>query len=240
MTDGRGTGGDSEWRDQCRRWTGNWNGRFDCQGVPLEGAKRPRPGGRGEGSRGCRVVGGRDDGLEPKGGVGPGGRSIATGLGWKPVGGCDSAEMRRPAIRSTAHAHRSGDRIDSRGLAMGAHDIGWIGAMGLFFGGVRHWMERGDEIDSWGLAMGVHDTGWIRVMGLIYGGVPWGHAAGTGSGRWDWFMGMCHGGARLDQDDGIDWWGCATLAGSGRWEWFMGARHGGMRHWLDQGDGIDS
>ena len=32
-----------------------------------------------------------------------GGRSIATGLGRKPVGGCYSAEMRRPAIRSTAH-----------------------------------------------------------------------------------------------------------------------------------------
>ena len=46
---------------------------------------------------------GRDDRLEPKGGVGPGGRNIATGLGRKPVGGCDSAEMRRPAIRSTAH-----------------------------------------------------------------------------------------------------------------------------------------
>ena len=61
-------------------------------------------------SRGHRVVGGRDDGLEPKGGgggggggVGPGGRSIATGLGRNPVGGCYSAEMRRPAIRSTAH-----------------------------------------------------------------------------------------------------------------------------------------
>ena len=35
--------------------------------------------------------------------VGPRGRSITTGLGRKPVGGCYSAEMRRPAIRSTAH-----------------------------------------------------------------------------------------------------------------------------------------
>ena len=26
-TDGRGTMGDSEWQDQCRRWTGNRNGR---------------------------------------------------------------------------------------------------------------------------------------------------------------------------------------------------------------------
>ena len=37
------------------------------------------------------------------GGGGGGGESIATGLGRKPVGGCYSAEMRRPAIRSTAH-----------------------------------------------------------------------------------------------------------------------------------------
>ena len=54
-------------------------------------------------SGGHRVVGGRDDGLEPKVGVGPGGRSIATGLGRKPVGGCYSAEMQRPATRSTTH-----------------------------------------------------------------------------------------------------------------------------------------
>ena len=54
MDDGqKDTGGDSEWRDQCRRWTGE--------------------------------------------------RSIATGLGRKPVGYCYSVEMRRPAIRSTAH-----------------------------------------------------------------------------------------------------------------------------------------
>ena len=57
----------------------------------------------GGGRKGHRVVGGRDDGLEPKGRVGPGGRSIATGLGRKPLEGCNSAEMRRPAIRSTAH-----------------------------------------------------------------------------------------------------------------------------------------
>ena len=67
------------------------------------------------------VVGGRDDGLEPKGwgggkaggggggggkaggGGGGGGGGIATGLGRKPVGGCYSAGMRRPAIRSTVH-----------------------------------------------------------------------------------------------------------------------------------------
>ena len=64
--------------------------------------------GKGKGgSRWHRVGGGRDDGLEQKGRgswVGPGRRSIVTDLGRKPVGGCDSAEMRRPAIRSTAHA----------------------------------------------------------------------------------------------------------------------------------------
>ena len=57
----------------------------------------------GGGNRGHRVVGVRDDGLEPKGGGRAWGSSIATGLGRKPVGGCYSAEMRRPAIRSTAH-----------------------------------------------------------------------------------------------------------------------------------------
>ena len=36
-------------------------------------------------------------------GKGGGGGTIATGLGRKPVGGCYSAEMRKPAIRSTAH-----------------------------------------------------------------------------------------------------------------------------------------
>ena len=66
----------------------------------------------------------RDDGLELKGRwVGPRGRSIATGLGRKPVGGCDSAEMWRPAIRSTAQ-----DPICV------ACNTGWIGAMGLIYG----------------------------------------------------------------------------------------------------------
>ena len=68
----------------------------------------------GGGRRGHRVVGGRDAGLVPKGGggggggVGPVGRSVATGLGRKPVRGCYSAEMRRPAIRTTAHDPCSG------------------------------------------------------------------------------------------------------------------------------------
>ena len=59
--------------------------------VPLRG------GGGGGGG------GGGDDALQPKGGGGVWGKSIATGLGREPVGGCYSAEMRRPAIRSTAH-----------------------------------------------------------------------------------------------------------------------------------------
>ena len=49
----------------------------------------------------CVWGGGGDDALQPKGGVW--GKSIATGLGREPVGGCYNAEMRRPAIRSTAH-----------------------------------------------------------------------------------------------------------------------------------------
>ena len=98
-------------------------------------------------------------------------------------------------------------------------------------------------------------------MGLIHWGLPWGHAILAGSGQWGWFMGMRHGGGRLDRGDGIDWWGCdmgacliremglihggtpwghATPAGSGRWDWFIGARHGGARPWLDRGDGFDS
>ena len=111
--DGKGTGGDSEWRDQCRRWKGNRNGMCGWQGVPLEGSRRPA---RDEGGKGR---GGSQGQTERRGG--PGGRSIATGLGRKPVGGCDSAEMRRPAIRSTAHVPI---------LA-------------------RHWLDRGHGIDSW-------------------------------------------------------------------------------------------
>ena len=93
MTNGRGTGEDSEWRDQCRRWTGNWNGRCGWQGVTLEGSRRPGPGWRGErggGSWGHRVVRGGGGGATDwnrKGGR-AWGRSIVTGLRRKPVGGC--------------------------------------------------------------------------------------------------------------------------------------------------------
>ena len=154
MDDGRkGHGGDSEWRDQCRRWTGNRNGSVvdrECHWKGSEGPGRDEGGEGGGGSRGHRVVGGRDDGLEPKGGGGGGrawGRSIATGLGRKPVGGCYSAEMRRPAIRSTAHdpilglpwGHTtlagSGWLDWFMGVCRGAC---WIGAMGLIHGGVSN------------------------------------------------------------------------------------------------------
>ena len=56
-------------------------------------------GGGGEGGGG----GGTTHYNRKGGGGGLGGKSIATGLGREPVGGCYSAEMRRPAIRSTAH-----------------------------------------------------------------------------------------------------------------------------------------
>ena len=47
--DGRkGHGGDTEWQDQCRRWTGNRNGRCGWQVVTLEWSRRLGPGWRGE------------------------------------------------------------------------------------------------------------------------------------------------------------------------------------------------
>ena len=70
-----------------------------------------------------------------------------------------------------------------------------IGAMGLIYGSVRHWLEWGDGNYSWELAMGAHDTGWIRAMGLIYGGVQ----------HW------------LEQGDGIDSWGLAMGARDTGW-----------------------
>ena len=109
MRDGRGSAGDSERRGQCRRGLWSWNGSGSRRGRPWEGPRGHGDDWRGVGgggSRGHRVVGGRGDGLEPKGGGGGGrawGRSIAIGSGKKPVGGCYSAKMRRPAIRSTAH-----------------------------------------------------------------------------------------------------------------------------------------
>ena len=75
----------------------------ECYWKGPKGPGRDEGGKGGGGSRGHRVVGWRDDGLEPKCGGGVWGRSIATGLGRKPMGGCYSAEVRRPAIRSTAH-----------------------------------------------------------------------------------------------------------------------------------------
>ena len=104
MTDGRGTGetvidGTSVGGGRGTEMEGVVDRK--CKWKGLESPARD-----GGGSRGHRVVGGRDDGLEPKGGGG-GRRSIATGSGRKPVGGCYSAEIRRPAIRSTAHDPKS-------------------------------------------------------------------------------------------------------------------------------------
>ena len=130
---------------------------------------------------------------------------------------------------------------------MGTCDTGWIGAMELFHGDTRHWLEWGNGVDLW------------RCVVL------------AGTGWWDWFRGACHGGTRhwLDQGDGIDLWGyvmgahdwigemgltwggmllgcdtgwdpslgCGTE--SGRWDWFAGGCHGDARHWLDVGDEID-
>ena len=107
MDDGRkGHGGDSEWRDHCRRWTGNRSGRCGWQGMSLEGSRRPGLGWRGEGgggSRGHRVVGGKGPRIRTERGVGPGGRSIATGLRRKPVRGCckdPAGNAGKPVLRT--------------------------------------------------------------------------------------------------------------------------------------------
>ena len=113
----------------------------------------------------------------------------------------------------------------------------------------------------WDWFMGVRDTGWNGAMALIYGDASWGCTTGSGKwdwfvgarhggatlagcGRWDWVMGACHGGAQLDRVMelicGGEPWGHMTLTRSGRWDWLMWACNGGSRHWLDQGDGIDS
>ena len=62
-----------------------WSGSGDEVGGRWEGGD----GGRGGGEM-CRVGGG----------------DVATGLWMKQVGGHDSAEMRRPVIKSTAHSRR--------------------------------------------------------------------------------------------------------------------------------------
>ena len=112
--------------------------------------------------------------------------------------------------------------------AMGARNTSLIGAMGLIYGGVRHWLERGDGIDSWGLAMGACDSGWIGAMGLIYGAVQhwleggdgidsWGLAMGARDTGWIGVMVLIYGGVP---------WGRATRAGSGWLDRFMGMPHG--------------
>ena len=52
-----------------------------------------------------------------------------------------------------------GDGIDSGGLAMGAHDTGWIRVMGLIYGGVlwgmQQGLDRGNGIDLREHAIGI-------------------------------------------------------------------------------------
>ena len=119
---------------------------------------------------------------------------------------------------------------------MGVRNPGWIRAMGLIHGGLRHWLDRGDGIDLWGCATLVGTGRWHWFTGTRHGGAQldwgdgidlWGHAMGCNT-RWMWVMGLSYGGMP---------WGRAT--GSGRWIWFVGERHGGAQHWLDLGDGID-
>ena len=87
--DGRkGHNGDSEWHDQCRRWTGNRNGMCCWQGP--EGPGRDEGGKGGGGSRGHRVVGGRGTGLVPEGGR-VGVKGLATDTWVVSEGGCASA-----------------------------------------------------------------------------------------------------------------------------------------------------
>ena len=92
---------------------------------------------------------------------------------------------------------------------MGAHDTGWIGALGLIHEGASWW---------------AHNTGWIGAMALIYGGMPWWRVTLAGMGRWDWFTGAPHGGAWHWLD-----WGHGIYGGTPWGTW----------HWLDRGDGID-
>ena len=74
------------------------------------------------GGDGCRALGERK----------------ATGLGRKSVGGCYSAEMRRPVIRSTAHEPILRDWIGviCGGTPWGC-DTGWMWGMGLIYVSVQ-------------------------------------------------------------------------------------------------------
>ena len=89
MTDGRGTMGDSEWEDQCRRWTGNRNG--------MKG---------GGGSRGHRLVGGGGGGgtgLVPEGGrAGVGGLVTDT---WVVSEGCCTSAVSGDLRSGAPHTH---------------------------------------------------------------------------------------------------------------------------------------
>ena len=88
---------------------------------------------------------------------------------------------------------------------MGICDTGWIGAMELFHGDTRHWLELGNGVDLW-RCVALAEQG----DGIDSGGLPWGHTTLAGWGWWDWFMGVCRGpwGMQhgLDRGDGIDLW----------------------------------
>ena len=148
--------------------------------------------------------------------------------------------MLTPVIRSTARSSNL-----SWGLAMGACDTGWIGAMGLIYGcvpwgyaawagsgrldwfmGMRHggaWLDRFDGIDWWGWAMGARDTGWIREMGLIHGGMRHWLDRDEGIDSCGHAMGPCYTAwiGAMGFIHGGTPWGRATLAGLGRWVWLM-------------------
>ena len=96
---------------------------------------------------------------------------------------------------------------------MGICDNGWIGAMELFHGDMRHWLEQGNGVDLW-WCVALAGTG----DGIDSGGLPWGHTTLTGSGWWDWYvmgaydwigeMGLIWGGTPLGCDAGWDMsWG---------------------------------
>ena len=105
--------GGAEWEDQGKWRTGSGSGVCGRPESATTGVRKVRAGMNGR--RGEEGVGGMGGGqrirTERWGGMASGVR-IATDLGMKSVEGCDSAEIQRPAIRSTAqtHMHRKNHR----------------------------------------------------------------------------------------------------------------------------------
>ena len=97
-----------------------------------------------------------------------------------------------------------GNRIDLWGHAMGRTSLAgsgrwdwitgicdtgwWIGAMELFHGDTRHWLEWGNGVDIWRCGA-LAEQG----DGIKSGGLPWGHTTLAGLRWWDRFMGVCRG-----------------------------------------------